>query len=228
MVVGGEGAPPWLGAVCAGAVGAPATRRSPGFPGSAAARPGRQALGAVSPAPPSPGSLPLLVHSWVRQRLCCVCWKPCLSRAREAQFSPALEARPQPSFSLSSLTLMIQFRPSERCVEPRGLTRSRGHCTLSPCPSDAMCVGNTCDNMQLNTRTCTRRCAHTHGCSASPCGSVALLRRLPPPGQAPSGDTGLTVSSLPVPTPPEASAPPWLPRLANTFLSQSRADDHLV
>ena len=28
---------------------------------------------------------------------------------------------------------------------------------------------------------------------------------------------GLSGSSLPVPTPPEASVPPWLPRLANTF-----------
>lgn len=157
--MGGEGAPPWLGAGCAGAVGAPATRRSPGLPGSAAARPGRQGLRAVSPAPLSPGSLPLLVHSWVRQHLCCVCWKPCLSPARGAQFSPALEARPHPSFSLSSLTLMIQFRPSERCVEPRGPTRAQRRCTLSPCPSDAMCVGNTCDNMQLNTHTCTRRCS---------------------------------------------------------------------
>lgn len=159
--MGGEGAPPWLGAGCAGAVGAPATRRSPGLPGSAAARPGRQGLRAVSPEPLSPGSLSLLVHSWVRQRLCCVCWKPCLSRAREAWFSPALEARPRPSFSLSSLTLMIQFRPSERCVEPRGLTRSQHRCTLSPCPPDAMRVGNTCDNVQLNTHVLAQVCTHT-------------------------------------------------------------------
>ena len=74
MAVVGEGAPPWLGGGCAGAMGTPGHQEV----ARASRLSCRAALGGrgceLFPQRPSPrGNFPLLVHSWVCKCLCCVC-----------------------------------------------------------------------------------------------------------------------------------------------------------
>lgn len=158
--MGGEGAPPWLGGGCAGAMGAPGHQEVAGLPGSAAARPWAAGVASCFPSAPLPGGT---FPCWFTHGCVSACATCADALPVSGEDTPILTRfRGQASARLSSLTLVMQFHPSEWCVEPQGLTGSLPHCTLCPCPSNVMRVGNTYDNLQLNTHTCT------HGCSASP------------------------------------------------------------
>ena len=134
--------------------------------------------------------------------------------------------RGQASPHLSSLTLRMQFHPSEQCVEPRGLTCSLPHCALRPCPSNVMCWQRW-SLLAPHTHVHAQACTHTRTgavhcpaslrlCSGASCPRTGSLW----------GHRGRTVSSLPAPTPPEASVPPGCHDLQIPFLSQSGVDDH--
>ena len=151
----GEGAPPWLGGGCAGAMGTPGHQEV----ARASRLSCRAALGGrgceLFPQRPPPGGT---FPCWFTRGCVSACAACADALPVSGEDTPILTRfRGQASPRLSSLTLVMHFHLSEWCVEPQGLTCLLPHCTLCPCPSNVTCVGNAYDNLQLNTHTCTHR-----------------------------------------------------------------------
>ena len=135
----------------------------------------------------------------------------------EGKLSSHPAYRGQASPHLSSLTLRMQFHPSERCVEPRSLTCSLPHGALCPCPSNVMCWQRW-SLAAPHTHVHTQACTHTRtGAVLCPASLRLCSGGFLPQDRLSLGTQGLDCVLTACADPSRGLSASWLPRFANTF-----------